>query len=185
MESKGARGQGWLIAELLILLGGTVCWRDYANVQVTLVVNVASKCGFTPQYKGLESLYQKYKDQGFTIVGCPCNQFGSQEPGSHDGTLIRLIACTYTCLCFALSVSQKSKASALAPMMSPSHLPRSCQCLKESYVDVGVWANALTYLGMSMDLTNMSSMVFWKALSQESLGNLIHLFLAHEAYRDF
>src|SRR4051794_7549437 len=46
-----------------------------------LIVNVASQCGFTPQYTGLEKLYEKYKDQGFTILGFPCNQFGSQEPG--------------------------------------------------------------------------------------------------------
>lgn len=52
--------------------------------QVTLAVNVASKCGFTPQYKGLEELYREYKAQGFTILGFPCNQFGGQEPGSSE-----------------------------------------------------------------------------------------------------
>ncbi len=52
--------------------------------KIVLVVNVASKCGFTPQYKGLEELYQKYKDRGFLIIGFPCNQFGFQEPGTDD-----------------------------------------------------------------------------------------------------
>lgn len=52
------------------------------NGQVLLIVNTASKCGFTPQYKGLESIYKKYKDQGFSVLGFPCNQFQKQEPGS-------------------------------------------------------------------------------------------------------
>jgi glutathione peroxidase len=63
--------------------GTQVPLADYEG-KVVLVVNVASKCGLTPQYEGLESLYREDKDRGFEILGFPCNQFKEQEPGSDD-----------------------------------------------------------------------------------------------------
>ena len=60
--------------------------RDFAG-DVLLIVNVASRCGYTPQYAGLQALYEKYRDRGFTVLAFPCNQFGGQEPGTMDEIL--------------------------------------------------------------------------------------------------
>jgi glutathione peroxidase len=64
------------------LLEGSVVSLDQYRGRVLLIVNTASKCGFTPQYKGLEQLHTRFKDRGFEVFGFPCNQFGGQEPGS-------------------------------------------------------------------------------------------------------
>ena len=60
--------------------GREVSLNEFAG-KVVLIVNTASKCGFTPQYDGLEKLYEKYRERGFVVLGFPCNQFGAQEPG--------------------------------------------------------------------------------------------------------
>lgn len=65
------------------LAGAPVDLKQYLG-QVVLIVNTASKCGFTPQYQGLEQVYQQFRQRGVTVLGFPCNQFGSQEPGTAD-----------------------------------------------------------------------------------------------------
>ena len=69
--------------ELNALTGGSADLAQYEG-KALLIVNVASKCGLTPQYTGLEQLQQRYADRGFSVLGVPCNQFMGQEPGSHE-----------------------------------------------------------------------------------------------------
>lgn len=76
-------GDSVLDAEIGALSGGPADLGQYRGKAV-LVVNVASKCGLTPQYAGLERLHERYADQGFTVLGVPCNQFLGQEPGSSE-----------------------------------------------------------------------------------------------------
>ena len=68
----------------LTTLGGETLEKGVLEGKVVLFVNVASQCGFTKQYAGLQSLYAEYKDQGLVVVGTPCNQFGGQEPGEPE-----------------------------------------------------------------------------------------------------
>ncbi len=73
--------------------GSTSDLSDHKG-EVMLIVNVASKCGFTPQYEGLEALQRKYGERGFIVLGFPCNQFGAQEPGDAD-EIARFCKLTY------------------------------------------------------------------------------------------
>jgi len=74
--------------------GTSASFGELSGGGAALVVNVASKCGLTPQYAGLEQLHEEYADRGFTVVGVPCNQFGGQEPGS-SGEIADFCSATY------------------------------------------------------------------------------------------
>jgi glutathione peroxidase len=75
-------------------LDGHATPLDAYRGQVLLIVNTASKCGFTPQYAGLEALWKKYHDRGLAVLGFPCNQFGAQEPGD-AGEIANFCSLTY------------------------------------------------------------------------------------------
>ncbi len=78
----------------LTRIDGTRTRLDDYRDKVLLIVNTASQCGFTPQYAALEALYRKYQDQGFAVLGFPCNQFGAQEPG-HDEQIAAFCESSY------------------------------------------------------------------------------------------
>ena len=92
--------------------GSTVDLAQFRG-QVLLVVNVASRCGFTPQYAGLEMLYRRYRDSGFVVLGFPCNQFGNQEPGT--ATDIR----TFSEACYDVSFPMFGKIVVNGPGAHP------------------------------------------------------------------
>ena len=82
MAIAAGAAQGSLYDIGVTTLDGRPISMDRFKGQVLLIVNVASRCGFTPQYEGLEALQKKFSDRGFSVLGFPCNQFGSQEPGT-------------------------------------------------------------------------------------------------------
>jgi glutathione peroxidase len=79
--------------ELKTLSGAASSLEEYRG-KALLIVNLASRCGLTPQYTGLEALHRKYQAKGFTVLGFPCNQFGAQEPGSPE-TIAEFCSTTY------------------------------------------------------------------------------------------
>jgi glutathione peroxidase len=83
MRAGGAVASDFYEIEALTLDHDRIRLEQYRG-RVLLIVNVASRCGFTPQYAGLERLYRKHRDAGFVVLGFPCNQFGQQEPGTAD-----------------------------------------------------------------------------------------------------
>jgi glutathione peroxidase len=94
---------------------------DYKG-KALLIVNTASECGYTPQYAGLEALYEKYKARGFTVLGFPSNDFGGQEPGS-DAEILTFCRSHYgvTFPMFSKSVVHGEKASALYRLLAHKH----------------------------------------------------------------
>ncbi len=93
--------------------GKTRSLSDYKG-KVLLIVNVASECGFTPQYRGLEQIYEKYKDKGFIILGFPSNDFGKQEPGT-DSQIKNFCELNYH-VTFDLFSKIEVKGPAIAPL---------------------------------------------------------------------
>ena len=94
-------------------LAGAPAPLDAYRGQVLLIVNTASKCGFTPQYEGLEALWRKYRDRGLVILGFPCNQFGAQEPGNAEEI------ASFCSLTYDVSFPMMSKVEVNGPGADP------------------------------------------------------------------
>jgi glutathione peroxidase len=99
--------------ELKTLAGKPVSLKDYRG-KALLIVNVASKCGSTPQYAGLEKLHERYQSRGFCVLGFPCNQFGAQEPGSADE--IREFCMTHYSVSFPMFTKIEVNGSGRHPL---------------------------------------------------------------------
>ncbi|HEX6049233.1 MAG TPA: glutathione peroxidase [Gemmatimonadaceae bacterium] len=84
VDARHVANRDGLYSIPVVTIDGREETLDSYRGNVLLIVNVASQCGFTPQYAGLETLYRRYKDRGFTVLGFPCDQFGNQEPGTNE-----------------------------------------------------------------------------------------------------
>ncbi len=109
-----ARAGGQTLPDSLVGLDGNAVPSSEYEGKVVLFVNVASKCGFTTQYEALQNIYETFKDRGFVVVGVPCNQFGSQEPGS-AGEIKEFCSLTYG-VQFPMLAKQKVNGTQRSPL---------------------------------------------------------------------
>ena len=110
--------------------------------KVLLVVNVASKCGLTPQYEGLEKLYEKKKDAGFEVLGFPANDFGAQEPGSHE-EIVQFCKANY-----GVSFPLFAKADVTGPAKQPLYAALT-EAMPAKQGDPAAWRERLRGYGMT------------------------------------
>jgi len=118
---------------------------DFAQFEgkVLMIVNTASKCGFTPQYDALEALYQKYKDQGFVVLGFPCDQFKGQEPGSNEEI------AEFCRLNHGVTFPLMSKTDVNGPAAEPVFEYLKAQAPTEEYIGIKAKATAKLLKGLS------------------------------------
>jgi len=121
--------------------GGSDRLADHAG-HVLLVVNVASKCGLTPQYAGLETLYETYRDKGFEVLGFPANDFGAQEPGTHE-EIAAFCSANY-----GVSFPMFAKADVTGPAKQPLYAALTA-AVPEKRGDAAGWREKLRGYGMT------------------------------------